>query len=286
MKTTKAYFLIMLLCTITFSACQTSESKDNLILTGEIEGYGDGQILISFSDPVKLIKDTIIVINNKFEYKRTLKAPTMAFMRIMGNENLKKDYHRIDYFVENSDIEFKLDLNDIDNHKITGSKSHEMHRKFAEESLPFMQDIQEASKALRNPEITEQQKVDLETKAEKARKAYFSKMIKFDDFSTSPVMAYTLWLSEKRSPLDEIRKIIPLFEPEFIENNMYLQFLASKIEGEDSIKPGEIAADFSVKDINGKDYSIQDFKGNYTLMMFSASWCVWCKPEYQYLKEA
>jgi hypothetical protein len=28
MKTTKVYFLIIMLCTVTFSACQTSESKN------------------------------------------------------------------------------------------------------------------------------------------------------------------------------------------------------------------------------------------------------------------
>jgi len=48
---------------------------------------------------------------------------------------------------------------------------------------------------------------------------------------------------------------------------------------------GKISPDFQAKDINGKTYSLKDFKGKYLYIDMWATWCGPCKQELPYLKE-
>ncbi len=53
-----------------------------------------------------------------------------------------------------------------------------------------------------------------------------------------------------------------------------------------AVAPGKDAPDFSVPDVNGKILTLKDFKGQYLLLDFWASWCGPCKPQIPFLKAA
>lgn len=44
------------------------------------------------------------------------------------------------------------------------------------------------------------------------------------------------------------------------------------------------AADFILKDLNGKDYSLSNYKGKTVLLNFMTTWCPECKASISYLK--
>lgn len=48
---------------------------------------------------------------------------------------------------------------------------------------------------------------------------------------------------------------------------------------------GKLSPDFQAKDINGKTYSLKDFKGKYLYIDMWATWCGPCKREMPYLIE-
>lgn len=45
------------------------------------------------------------------------------------------------------------------------------------------------------------------------------------------------------------------------------------------LETGRQAPDFLLKDLNGKEYSLTDFRGNYVILVFWASWCPDCRAE-------
>ena len=48
-----------------------------------------------------------------------------------------------------------------------------------------------------------------------------------------------------------------------------------------SLSIGETAPDFTLKDLEGKDVSLKDFKGKVVFINFWATWCSPCKKSFQ-----
>lgn len=54
--------------------------------------------------------------------------------------------------------------------------------------------------------------------------------------------------------------------------------------GKDLLKEGTAAPDFSLKDIYGREVSLQDFRGRQVVLHFWASWCPDCREEVPEIK--
>jgi peroxiredoxin len=60
-----------------------------------------------------------------------------------------------------------------------------------------------------------------------------------------------------------------------------MSFLAADIFAAENPK----APDFTLQDLNGKSFSLKDFKGKNVLLYFTTTWCPYCKKEVPELKE-
>jgi len=63
------------------------------------------------------------------------------------------------------------------------------------------------------------------------------------------------------------------------------ELVRERMEGYKMMSPGSIAPDFTIRDTNGKNHSLSELPGPYTLLMFWASTCGHCRAMIPDLKQ-
>ena len=71
-----------------------------------------------------------------------------------------------------------------------------------------------------------------------------------------------------------------------LEGNKYVMQMDNLIAKKEAVQVGKIAPDFTLPDPDGKQVSLKDFRGQYVLIDFWASWCPDCRRENPFIIEA
>ena len=96
-------------------------------------------------------------------------------------------------------------------------------------------------------------------------------------------------------PTDYSKDLVGLID-EKVKNGplgIYCQLIEKEIEKEklmaeatEKVQPGKEAPAFTLKDINGKEFSLSSLKGKYVVLDFWGSWCGWCIKGFPEMKKA
>ena len=83
--------------------------------------------------------------------------------------------------------------------------------------------------------------------------------------------------------IDGIEEIKSLHST-YVKNPVLVADFAEKFDKWDRSKPGKMSPDFKAVDIEGKEWTLADFRGKYVYIDMWATWCNPCKRELPYLK--
>ena len=84
--------------------------------------------------------------------------------------------------------------------------------------------------------------------------------------------------------IDDISEMVSLYRT-YVKDPVLNEAFDAKYDKWNRSKPGKKSPDFNAHDVDGKVWTLADFKGKYVYIDLWATWCNPCKRELPYLKD-
>jgi peroxiredoxin len=233
--------------------------------------------------------DTSVVKNGKYFFSGKISESQLVYLRNVTDSE-DEQIISASFYMDPGVIQVTSDTL-FSNLKVTGSKSDVLYRTWQDQLLKKQSKLSEIYRLRDSCWRVFQSSKNPEDSLAMAKYHAQASMISSEQMEISIDYAKThlnspivmdviasIWMPKYADQQEEIFFMVP-------ESNRQTRVgkeLASKM----AVRLGHKAPDFSITDTAGKMVRLSSFKGKYILLEFWASWCVPCRHEAPYLKEA
>lgn len=237
----KNIYLVYFLLIIILSACGDTKS-DTVSLNGEIKGLGNDTIYIYGADAMYDRMDTLPVKDGKFS--ATLSPDTLVAAWLLFSDGIRYPI----FMDKGNKIQIKGSAAELNSLEITGNTPNE-------ELSAFQKEL----KGLGIP-------------SEKVLEEKAGKFINTHHSSLASIYLLDKYFVQKEKPdYTQIGKLTEHMTGE-LKDRPYIDELLDRIQEEEKTAVGKTATYFRLPDSTGKQISRSDFKDQYLLVHFWASW--------------
>jgi peroxiredoxin len=273
-------FLIITLIAL-LAACQPVAEK-SYTLFGEIEGLEEGYVyLFDRVHGLYQVVDSAQVTDGRFTLTGSLDFPEFLYL-----DHLKGVTPRIGLFLENSEMTISFSVADAREFILSGSASHDLLQEFnlmvvgQDANLRVIQQQALEAEVLEDAELAKELRTRY-TEAEAEKKELIRAFV--DLHSNSPVGIY-IAMRNLVHELDgeQMDAMVNSFDSS-LKNSRYYVSLRERADKLLALAVGKTAPEFSLPDTERNMVALSDFRGQYLLVSFWASWCPFCRQENPHL---
>ena len=291
---------LLFTCILAFLAMNCKSQSEAYKVKGEVNGLENGTITLGYYDHANqkaITVDSAQVLKGRFEFNGKMDYPLEVRARITpGN-------YYFSLWLENSKITIKSDVANAEKDdwgganlpvEIRGSHIQDeqniynaLLKPIVDEQAPYGEAYKEANMAYMKGSKAQLPDDELKLLKDKAQAAYdalkpFSARMSevslsyMNEHPSSYITASILRMQKSYMQLDEVKQRYEALSDD-IRSSYIGQSIKAEIEKSMNGVPGSVAAPFMKKDLNGDQISLEEFKGQYVLLDFWASWCKPCR---------
>ena len=276
----KKIFLLAITLVSMLMACDSLKNNNasNFTINAEFIGVEDTTpIYLQLVEQGKLKAiDSANLMSSKVSFTGSMEAPEMLYLSVGNTRKM------VNLFGENSAISIKVNVDSLDQAKVSGSKSHDDLMAFKKYLEPVNEKAIELNMAYdlasKNSETAKMEKISQEY--QDLRIEHFALVEEF--VASNPGSYFTPFIIREYLASNmhylELDSMLVQLDASIHDSKDYL-ILSQRVEANKSVEVGMPAIDFALNDTTGNPISISSFQGKILLIDFWASWCAPCRRE-------